>query len=235
MILLCVSSLCCPQCRWLLKEHEDVLAEQESYRQKEHELLRTLTSGGPVSPGALARLSQRSPLEEAMEDVQPDLPRNVLSDQQEAEAEGEEEEAEEGAEMGEGSGAEEREWALEELEPDLPRNVLVGQATGGRCIVTNGTANGAGGSGAAGAAAAAGAAGGGGKGAGLASRTGRRRRRESLTLAQLNARLRGSRTDLAAAVVLVAMTVWFALGLGLETRHAWLRQIWVECLLGPLG
>ena len=56
-----------------------------------------------------------------------------------------------------------------------------------------------------------------------------------LTPARLRASLRGYRTDGVAVLMLLACTAALAAGVGVETRHEWLRGIWLSCLLGPLG
>lgn len=59
---------------------------------------------------------------------------------------------------------------------------------------------------------------------------------QPLTAATFRASLRTSyRTDAAVLVALVVFTALLGLGVGLETRHEWLRQTWMCCLLGPFG
>ncbi len=45
----------------------------------------------------------------------------------------------------------------------------------------------------------------------------------------------GNKTDCAVLLGLVGLTTALAVGSGVETRHKWLRQIWIECLFGPFG
>ena len=45
----------------------------------------------------------------------------------------------------------------------------------------------------------------------------------------------GNKTDCAALLGLLGMTAALAVGTALETRHTWLRQIWIAMLFGPLG
>lgn len=44
-----------------------------------------------------------------------------------------------------------------------------------------------------------------------------------------------TQTDWVAALFLALSTAGLAVGVGLETRHLWLRQIWLSSLIGPAG
>eukprot|EP00887_Chlorella_sp_A99_P004152 scaffold23.g4152.t1 len=188
--------------RWVLADREDVMVEMEEYRSMEIEALHQAASGKPLSLAQVSRLSRRSQLEEELEELQPDLPRNVLVAQVEEDE--------------------------EEVEPDIPRNVLLED---GRVSFVRRRPSAA--------RAASPAAGAGPAADGVDSVDGgaaaHERRREPWTLAQLNEHLRGSRTDLAAAALLAVLTAALAVGVALETRHTWLRTIWVDCLFGPFG
>jgi hypothetical protein len=45
----------------------------------------------------------------------------------------------------------------------------------------------------------------------------------------------GNKTDCAVLFCLLTLTTALSVGSGLETRHKWLRQVWVETLFGPFG
>jgi hypothetical protein len=57
----------------------------------------------------------------------------------------------------------------------------------------------------------------------------------ALSIRGFGASLRGYRTDAAALALLLCCTAAAAAGVGLETRHTWLRTIWAAVLLGPAG